>query len=140
MMPGYGKRHMGMGHTSMGRMGADRMGTGCMGMGRAGMYEHYIYRLDLTDSQRKAMRNERKLTRTKMLELEDKIDEHSDQLYSLYKQDKPEAKKIGEIYQQIFDLKRQIIELQINSKNQQYDKLTKEQQEKLKNLRYTPNN
>jgi Spy/CpxP family protein refolding chaperone len=132
-----GTGHMGTGHMGMGHMGTGHMGMGHMGMGHMGMHDYHIYRLDLTESQRKSMRNIRKETRAELIELQDKIAEHSDQLYSLYDQDKPDAKKIGEVYQKIFDLKRQIIELQINIKNQQYDKLTKEQRERLKKFRYT---
>ena len=53
-------------------------------------------------------------------------------MYSLYKKDKPNAKKIGGVYKKIFDIKRQQIELGITTKNKAYDVLSKEQKKKLK--------
>ena len=128
MMPGncMGMDHMGTGHRGMRSM---------MGMDHMGKYGSYFHMLGLTNSQRKAMRDIQRKNRTERIELQDKVTDYSDQLYSLYDQDKPDAKKIGEIYQKIFNLKRQIIELRINTKNQKYDKLTKDQQEKLKELK-----
>ena len=126
MRPMMGMDHMGMGHRGMGSM---------MGMDHMGKYGSHFQMLGLTNSQRKAMRDIQRKNRTERIELQDKVTDYSDQLYSLYDQDKPDAKKIGEIYQKIFNLKRQIIELRINTKNQKYDKLTKDQQEKLKELK-----
>ena len=136
MMPGYG---MGMGHMGMDRMGMGSMGTGCMGagmmgMGYMGMHTPYYHLLDLTDKQRNAMRDLQKNSRTDVLDLQDKIVDNYDQLYSLYGQGKTDVKKVGEAYQQIFDLRRKLIEIQLTIRNQQYDLLTKEQQEKLKTL------
>ena len=130
MGPGYmGSRHMGYGRMGSGCMGAGHMGMG-MGMGKMGM--NCMHMLDLSDSQRKSMRSIQKATRTQQFALHDKLTEHTDELYSLYKKDKPNAKKIGGIYKKIFDIKRQKIELGITTKNKAYDVLTKEQKEKLK--------
>ena len=126
MRPMMSMDHMGMDYKGMRPM---------MGMNHMGRYDHYFHMLGLTSSQRKAMRDIQKKNRTERFELKDKINDYSDQLYSLYDQEKPNAKKIGEIYQKIFNIKRQIIELHINIKNQKYDKLTKDQQEKLKELK-----
>ncbi|MCW8901836.1 MAG: Spy/CpxP family protein refolding chaperone [Gammaproteobacteria bacterium] len=123
--------HMDSGHMGYGNMGM--MGMGHMGSGNIGMMgNNYMYMLDLSDSQRKSIRDIQKETRTQQLALHDKLTEHADDLYSLYKEDKPNAKKIGSIYKSIFDLKRQKIELSITTKNKVYDLLTKEQKEKLK--------
>jgi len=101
-----------------------------MGMGMMGI--NYMHMLDLSESQRKSMRSIKKSTRTQQFALHDKLTEYADELYSLYKKDKPNAKKIGGIYKKIFDIKRQKIELGITTKNKAYDVLTKEQKEKLK--------
>lgn len=131
---GYG--HMGFGQMGMGNMGYGHMGNmgyGHMGSGQMGMMgNNFMHMLDLSNSQRKSVRNIQRETRTQQLTLHDKLTEHSDELYSLYKADKPNAKKIGNIYKKIFDIKRQQIELRITTKNKAYDVLTKEQKEKLK--------
>lgn len=113
-----------------GYMGSGHMGSGHMGMGMMGI--NYMHMLNLSDSQRKSMRNIQKATRTQQFALHDKLTEYADELYSLYEKDKPNAKKIGGIYKKIFDIKRQKIELGITTKNKAYDVLTKEQKEKLK--------
>ena len=105
------------------------MDMGHMGMG---MHSQNLYMLNLIDTQLEELRKLRRTSRTKILSLQDEIAEHSDRLYGLYSTDKPDPKAIGDLYQKIFNIKRQIIELHINTKNQQYDLLTKEQQEKLK--------
>ena len=123
-----GNRHMNMGPMGYGHMGMGPMGYGHMGM----MGNNYMHMLNLSESQRKSIRNIQKETRTQHLSLHDKLTESTDKLYSLYKEDKPDAKKIGSIYKNIFDVKRQQIELSITTKNKTYDVLTKEQKEKLK--------
>lgn len=129
---GYGRMgsgYMGSGHMGYGRMGTGHMGMG-MGMGMMGI--NYMHMLDLSDSQRKSMRSIQKSTRTQQFALHDKLTEYADELYSLYKKEKPNAKKIGGVYKKIFDIKRQKIELGITTKNKAYDVLTEEQKEKLK--------
>lgn len=125
-----GSGHMGSGHMGSGYMGSGHMGSGHMGMGMMG--NNFMHMLDLSDSQRKSIRNIQKETRAQQLTLHDKLTEHADELYSLYKEDKPNAKKIGNIYKKIFDIKRQQIELSITTKNKAYDLLSKEQKEQLK--------
>lgn len=116
-----------------GRMDSGPVGMGHMGAGHMGMMGYnYMYMLDLSESQRKSMRNIQKGTRTQQLTLHDKLTEHADELYPLYKEDKQDAKKIGSIYKNIFDIKRQQIELSITRKNKAYDVLTKKQKEQLK--------
>ena len=140
---GYMGNHMGMGHMNYGPMGNRHMnmgpmsyahmGMGPMGYGHMGMMgNNYMHMLNLSESQRKSIRNIQKETRTQHLSLHDKLTESADKLYSLYKADKPDAKKIGSIYKNIFDVKRQQIELSITTKNKTYDILTKEQKETLK--------
>ena len=134
MGSGYmGSGHMmGYGHMGSGPMGYGRMGIGHMGYGRFGIGTMGMQMLDLSDSQRKSIRDIHKGTRTQQLALHDELAEHADELYSLYKKDKPNAKKIGQVYKKIFDIKRTQIELGITTKNKVYDVLTDKQKKKLK--------
>ena len=130
-MGNMGPGNMGMGNMGPGNMGM--MGMGNMGFGNMGMMRNNnMHMLDLTTSQRKSIRDIQKATRTQQFTMHDKLTEYADDLSSLYNEDKPNAKKIGSIYKKIFDLKRQQVELRINTKNKAYDVLTKEQKEKLK--------
>ena len=147
-MMGYGQMgpgNMGMGYGRMypGHMMGGMMGPGHMmggaGMGMGGMMGPgnmmgmgYMNMLDLTDSQRKSMRDIHKSMRNQMIALHDNVGEYSDELYTLYREEKPNAKKIGAVYKKIFDIKRQKIELKISTHNKVHDVLTKEQKEKLK--------
>ena len=129
------RQYMGMGY---GHMGSEHMGYRHMGsghMGRMGMGYRYLHSLDLSDQQRTDIRNIHKEMRTQQFSLQDKIAEKKDDLHSLYKKDKPNAKKIGAVYKKIFDLKRQQIELAVTTKNKTYDFLNKKQKEKLKELK-----
>ncbi|MGD8483232.1 MAG: periplasmic heavy metal sensor [Thioalkalispiraceae bacterium] len=118
---GHMRGSMGMGHMGMGRMDMGRMGMGFTSM------------LELSAQQRKALRDIHRNNRTQRWALKDKIADYSDQLRTLYDADKPDAKTIGSVYEKIFDIQRQLIEHNINMRNQQYDVLTKKQKEKLKN-------
>ena len=128
--------HRGMGHMGMGS-GHMGMGSGHMGMGhmRMGMHANVMHALDLSDQQRKKVRKIYRSSRTQQLTLQDKISDHADKLYSLYKKDKPNAKEISSVYKDIFDLKRKKIELSITIQNEVYDVLTTEQKEQLKKLK-----
>ena len=130
-----GMGHMGSGHMGSGHMGSGHMGMGHMGSDYMGMGFNYFNNLNLSDSQRKTIRNIHKKTRAQRWGLQEKIADYSDQLNALYNQDKPDAKKISKVYQQIFDIKRQQIELHINTRNQTYDVLTKKQQKEMKEWR-----
>jgi Spy/CpxP family protein refolding chaperone len=105
-------------------------GMGPMGMGHMGM--GYMGMLDLSNKQRKAMREINRNNRAKRWALRDQMADYSDQLYALYDQDKPDPGKIGAVYKKIFDIRRQLIEERIRQRNQQYDVLTKEQREQMK--------
>lgn len=126
MMGGMGMGGMGMGPM----MGGMRMGG--MGMGMMGMQAMHM--LDLSPKQRKALRDVHKDIRSEMLPLRDSMMEYRDQLYELYSQDKPEAKKIGEVYRQMFDVRRKMIELHIDARNRQYDVLNDEQKQQMKQM------
>lgn len=115
---GYGGG-MGMGPGMM-------MGGG--GMGMMGM-------LNLTDEQRGKIRKIEDDQRKKNRDLYGKIEDESVKLRDLYDTDAPDAKKIGAVYDRIFDLKRQAIVASIETQNKARAVLTKEQQEQLKSWR-----
>ena len=133
---GYGR--MGQGHMGYGRMGQGHMGYGHMGshrMGMMGMGYGFLNSLNLSNEQRTTIRNIHKEMRPQQFALQDKIAELSDELHTLYNEDKPNAKKVGAVYKKIFDLKQQQIELGITIKNKTYDVLNKKQKDKLKELK-----
>lgn len=114
-------------------------GTGSGGgweSGEGGSMSGYRMRmvsmLDLTAEQRKQVRDIQRDNKHKQIDLNDKIGDLSDTLLDMYKQDKREAKEIGKVYGQIFDIRRQMIELSIDATNRVTDVLTKEQKEKMK--------
>ena len=123
---GYGP--MGQGHMGYGHMGSHRMGM--MGMGYG-----FFSSLDLSNEQRATIRNIHKEMRSQQFSLQDKIAELKDELHTLYKEEKPNAKKVGAVYKKIFTLKQQQIELSITIKNKTYDVLNKKQKERLKELK-----
>ena len=103
-------------------------------MGGMGMGYGFFSNLDLSDQQRTAIRDIRRENRPQQFALRDKMSELRDQLRTLYKDDKPDAKKVSEVYKKIFDLRQQQIELGINVRNKTYDVLSKKQKNKLKEL------
>ena len=104
MMDGMGSGYMGYGRMGSGHMG---MGSGNMRHGGMGMMNRgYMHMLDLSESQLKSMREIQKSTRSQLFELQDKLGEYSDKLYTLYKDEKPNPKSIGAIYKRIFGIKR----------------------------------
>lgn len=140
---GMGHGHMGYGNMGNGHMGQGHMGYGHMGshqMGMMGMGYGFMNNLDLSKEQRTTMRNIHKEMRTQQFALQDKISELSDELQLLYKEDKPNVKKVSSVYKKIFDIKRQQIELGITTKNKSYDVLNKEQKDKLKELQSSASN
>lgn len=117
---------MGGGMGGMGGMGSGMMMGG--GMGMMGV-------LNLSDEQRAKVRKIEDEQRKKNRELYGKIEDESVKLRDLYDTDTPDAKKIGAVYDKIFDLKRQAIVSGIEANNKARAVLTKEQQEQLKNWR-----
>jgi len=136
MMGGMGGMGMGPMMGGMGGMGCMGGMGGMMGMGRmmGGMGQQMVYMLDLSPEQRKQLRDINKKLRVEMLPLRDNMMEYNDELYELYDKEKPDAVKIGNVYRQIFDIKRRMIELHINARNRQYDVLTDEQKQQLKQM------
>ena len=88
--------------------------------------------LDLTDKQQDQIRDIHRNMRKQHWDLMEKMMETSDQLYKLYDADKPDPEKIGKVYDDIYKIKRQMIQEHIVIRNKVYDLLTKEQREKFK--------
>ncbi len=91
-----------------------------------------VWTLDLDQDQKDKIREIQREARKIHWELEDKIEEVSDQLFEQYQYPKRDAKAIGKIYGKIFDLRRQIIENGIIAGNKVEEVLTKEQWKSLK--------
>jgi len=102
------------------------------GGGMSGYRMRMVSMLDLTAEQRKQVRDIQREIKHKQIDLNDKIGDLSDKLLEMYKADKRDAKEIGKVYGQIFDIRRQMIELSIDATNRATDVLTKEQKEKMK--------
>lgn len=129
---GYGVgRGMGMrqGYMMGGGMG------GMMGpmMGPMGNMMGNLYGLNLDKKQREQIRDIQKNMRKQHINLMEKMMDTTDKLYELYDVDKPDADKIGQVYDEIYKIKRQMIQEHIQIRNQIYDILNKEQREKFKN-------
>jgi len=128
---GGGRGYMGMMGPMGGMMGP--MG-GMMGpMGPMGpMMMGNLAGLDLTDKQREQIWEIQSKMRTQHFDLMEKMMNTSDQLYKLYDTEKPDAVKIGKVYDEIFKIKREMIQEHIEIRNKIYDLLTKEQREKFR--------
>ena len=137
MMHGKDKGH-GMDHGDM-MGGKDKGDWGSSGGGggwesgeggaMASQRMRMLAMLDLTLEQRKQVRDIQRENKHKQIDLNDKIGDLSDKLLDMYKQDKRDAKEIGKVYGQIFDIRRQMIELSIEATNRVTDVLSKEQRE-----------
>ncbi len=134
MMGGGGAGMMSGGMMDM-MMGGGMMGGGGMGMGPGMMGGGMMGMLNLTDEQRTKINKIFDDSRKKNRDLYGKIEDESVKLRDLYDTDTPDAKKIGAVYDKIFDLKRQAIVAGIEAQNKARGVLTKEQQEQLKSFR-----
>jgi len=128
---GYGFHGRGQGYM-MGPMGGMMGPMGGM-MGPMGGMLGNLYGLNLDDKQRDKIRNIIHSMRKQHFDLMERMMETSDKLYSLYDVDKPDADKIGKVYDDLFKIQRQMIQEHIQIKNKIYDLLNKEQREKYKN-------
>ena len=123
---GYGGQgHMGPMGGMMGPMG------GMMGPMMGGMMGN-LAGLDLNDKQQDQIRDIYRNMRRQHWDLMEKMMDTSDKLYKLYDVDKPDPDKIGKVYDEIYKIKRQMIQEHIVIRNKVYDLLTKEQREKFK--------
>ncbi|HEY6094859.1 MAG TPA: Spy/CpxP family protein refolding chaperone [Gallionellaceae bacterium] len=123
MMGGYGPGY-GMGPGMMGGYGYG-MGPGMMGYGD--------YRgLNLSREQQGKIAQIRKETRSKMWALMDDMIDAQDKLQDLYDTDKQDATAINTQYKVIEDLRRQMVDIGVDTNNRINAILTKEQREKLR--------
>lgn len=121
-------------HGMMGQHGM--MGPQGMMMGQQGMMGmHMLGALDLSDEQRSKI--------TKLTDefshdnwaKQGKMNDESAKLRDLYEADRRDPAAIGREYQQVFEIKRQMIESYLEVQNRIEDVLTPEQRAKLKELR-----
>ena len=126
MMSGHGMmRGPGMMHGP-GMMGGEGMmyGSGMMGMGP-------VWKLNLTDEQQVKINTLRDELRKKRLATMGQIMGERGKLFELYSADSLDAKKVGAVYGKIFDLRRQMIESAIDTRNRTRALLTEEQRAQL---------
>ena len=121
---GYGYRYGNRGH--MGPM------MGPMMMEPMGHMMGNLYGLDLNDKQRDQIRDIQRNVRKQHWGLMEKMMETSDILFEMYDVEKPDAEKIGKVYDEIYKIKRQMIQQHIEIRNKIYDILNKEQREKFR--------
>lgn len=128
---GYGRYGYGGGRGYMGQMGPMMGPMGHM-MGPMGHMMGNLAGLDLSDKQRDQIRDIQRSMRKEHFDLMEKMMDTSDKLYSLYDADKPDPEKVGKVYDEIYKIKRQMIQEHIIIRNKIYDLLTKEQREKFR--------
>jgi Spy/CpxP family protein refolding chaperone len=90
--------------------------------------------LNLAPDQRSKLNKIQNEARKQQWALMGRVLDERAKLYDLYAADRPDPKKIGPVYGAIFDIRRQMIETQIDAMNRAKDILNKEQLEKLKQL------
>ncbi len=150
MGPGSGMGGMGMGPGMMGPgMGMGAMGGGGMGMGMGmgggmgmgmgmmgpGMGAGPFSMLNLSTEQRTKVNAIQDSLRKQQWTLQGKINDEEARLRDLYLVDQPDPKRVGQAYDTIFDLRRQIIEAQVLAQNQMQNVLTAEQRNQIKQFR-----
>lgn len=129
MGPGYGRMNHIQSMTPMNMMGSMMMPGQMMGMGSM---MSSLMGLDLTPNQRKEIRQITRNLRKQHLELMSQSMDKSDKLFDLYMEDEPDPTKVGDVYGEIFTIKRQMIEQHIKLRNDISKILNKDQREKLK--------
>jgi len=122
--------------------GHGKKGGGFSGGSNWGMSEGFmtarlraVWSMDLNKDQKTKIRAIQRDLRAKHWDLEDKIELASDKIFDLYKTDTRDAKAIGKVYAEIFDYRRQIIELAIEAGNKVEAVLTNDQRMMLKKFR-----
>jgi Spy/CpxP family protein refolding chaperone len=126
---GYGQ---GYGYGPGARMGHMGSMMGPMMMGPMGHMMDNLAGLDLNEKQRDQIRDLQRKKRKQHWDLMEKMMDTSDQLIDLYDVDKPDPEKIGKVYDEIYKIKRQMIQQHIRIRNNIFDILNKEQREKFK--------
>ncbi len=123
------------GHKGMGmHHGGGGMGMMMSGEGHMTARLRSVWKLKLTNEQKKGIRKIQGELRSKHWNHADSIDVLSDKLMDLYRKDVRDAKAIGKVYGEIFEKRKQIIMLGIEAGNKVEKLLTKEQREKMKKM------
>lgn len=136
MGPGMmgGRGMMGMGPGMMGDWDDwdDRyMGRGMMGPGMMGGYG-YGPALDLTEQQQAKIAQVQEDFRKKQWDLAAKMDAEQAKLNEIYYSGKRDPAVIDNQYKKIYDLRRQMIQAQVDAQNRMDAVLTKEQRERFR--------
>jgi Spy/CpxP family protein refolding chaperone len=126
---------MGYGHGMMGYDGGMMGGYGHGGMMMESPRMRWVMSLDLNDDQRAKINKLSDALRHTNWATMGQIQDESDKLRDLYEADKRDPKAIGDEYQKIFDLKRQMIVAMVDTQNKVEALLTPDQLAKLKEMR-----
>jgi Spy/CpxP family protein refolding chaperone len=124
--PGYG-----MGPGMMGGGPGWGMGPGMMGPGY-GAGPWGLARLNLTDDQQKAINKIVDDHRKRQHDLLGKMAEHQARLRDQYQREKWDADAINKIYDQMADVRRQMIRSRVEMRNQIFERLTPEQRQQFR--------
>ena len=116
-------------------MGGSMMGGSMMGGSMMGMFMGNLAGLDLTDSQRDKIRDLHRAMRKQHLKLMEKMMDAGDKLSDTYADHPTDIGKIGDAYDGIYKIKRNMILQHVETRNKVVALLTKEQKEKLKSSR-----
>jgi Spy/CpxP family protein refolding chaperone len=115
---GYPGRHMGPMLWLWGPMMMKTMMTG------------YLYAsLDLSKEQRDTIQKIQINESRQHLDLMGKMMKQSGELFEIYNVEKPNPETIGKVYDEIYKIKREMIQEHIRVRNQIYDLLTEEQKD-----------
>jgi Spy/CpxP family protein refolding chaperone len=120
----------------MGGYGRGMMGGYGPGMMMESPRMNMVRSLDLSDEQRSKINKLSDQLRHNNWAVEGSIMDESAKLRDLYEADKRDPSAIGNVYQKIFDLKRQMIEAMIDTQNHVEELLTPEQIIQLKNMHH----
>jgi len=124
-------RYMGRGMMGPGMMGPGMMGPGMMGPGMMGGYG-YGPALDLTEQQQAKIAQIQEDFRKKQWDLAAKMDAEQAKLNEIYYSGKRDPAAIDNQYKKIYDLRRQMIQIQVDAQNRMDAVLTPEQKERLR--------
>ncbi len=131
MMGGYGPGGYGQGYGP-GMMGGGMMG----GYGRGGMMGlGPLYGLDLNEQQLAKLNQIQDETRRKNWSVMGRLQDERAQMRDLFLADKRDPAAIGKQAMKIADLRRQLLEAQVDAHNRVEALLSKEQKDQLRSLR-----
>lgn len=118
-------------YMGRGMMGPGMMGPGMMGPGMMGGYG-YGPALDLTEQQQAKIAQIQEDFRKKQGDLAAKMDAEQAKLNEIYYSGKRDPAAIDNQYKKIYDLRRQMIQIQVDAQNRMDAVLTPEQKERLR--------